>query len=177
MFIHLHTHSYYSFLEALPSPAELALAASQAGMRALALADHQVLTGAIEFYDACRGLGVQPLLGLELDIAHPAGAPSPAERMVFLAMDIEGWRSLCRLSSAAREFGQSRPFHPYPPAAIGGGECRADLSNRRKARSLNELLREGREKAAAAFLGRLAELFPGRLYVELQFPTGRTRYG
>ena len=56
-FIHLHTHSAYSFLEALPFPAELAQAAAQAGMPALALTDHTTLTGSVEFYSACRAAG------------------------------------------------------------------------------------------------------------------------
>lgn len=52
MFIHLHTHSCYSFLEALPSPYELAQQAARLGMPALALTDHHSLTGALEFYQA-----------------------------------------------------------------------------------------------------------------------------
>ncbi|MCK4975449.1 MAG: PHP domain-containing protein, partial [Anaerolineales bacterium] len=103
LFIHLHTHSYYSLLEGLLSPQELARAAAASGMPALALTDHDNLTGAVEFYDACQEVGVQPILGLELDLALPpdlAVMPEGSGKLVLLAMDLDGWSNLCRLSSA-----------------------------------------------------------------------------
>ena len=70
-FAHLHVHSNYSFLSGLPTPKALAQAAAESGMPALALTDQLGLTGAVEFYEACKTAGVQPILGLEL----PVGAP------------------------------------------------------------------------------------------------------
>jgi DNA-directed DNA polymerase III PolC len=162
MFVHLRTHSYYSFLEALPAPAELALAASQAGLPALALTDHQGLCGAVEFYDACRGLGIQPLLGLELDVHTPPGS------YVFLAMNMEGWRSLCRLSSLAKNADNADHSVPVTPQQLAEETAGLICLTGGRRGPLAGLLREGRAKAAATSLGRLAELFPGRLYVELQ---------
>ena len=72
MFVHLHTHSYYSLLEALPAPGELVEAALSQGMPALALTDHTSLTGAIAFYDACQNAGIKPILGLEINLLPPA---------------------------------------------------------------------------------------------------------
>ena len=69
--VHLHTHSYFSFLEGVPSPGELVQAAVKGGMQALALTDHRSLTGAVEFYDACTESGIKPILGLDIDIALP----------------------------------------------------------------------------------------------------------
>jgi len=57
-------------------------------MQALALTDHNGLAGAIEFYEACLGFDVQPILGLEVDVVDP---PAPASRLVLLASDLEGW--------------------------------------------------------------------------------------
>ena len=71
MFAHLHTHSWYSFLEGLPSPAELAQAAAQAGLPASALTDVHSLTGAVQFQLACDSAGVQGILGLELFVELP----------------------------------------------------------------------------------------------------------
>src|SRR5512147_3314029 len=109
MFIHLHAYSYYSFLEGLASPEELAQAASASGMPALALTDHLGLSGAVEFYQACRETGVMPILGLEIDVDPPpvfknsanltGGKGIPPERLALLAMDLAGWANLCRLSS------------------------------------------------------------------------------
>ena len=61
-FTHLHVHSYYSFLEGLPSPTELAETASRYEMEALALTDHISLTGTIEFYQACQEAGIRPII-------------------------------------------------------------------------------------------------------------------
>ena len=84
-FIHLRSHSYYSFLRGLPSPQELANTAVDLGMAALALTDHHSLSGAIEFQDACQQAGIKPILGLEVETALPEkmgmvepGTPNPA---------------------------------------------------------------------------------------------------
>jgi DNA polymerase-3 subunit alpha len=72
-------------------------------MPALALTDHNNLTGAVEFYDACKKEGVKPILGLELDLATPPDLSviaEPSGKLVLLAMNLEGWSNLCRLSSA-----------------------------------------------------------------------------
>ena len=176
MFTHLHTHSYYSFLEGIPSPSDLAGAAARDGMGAIALTDHLWLTGAVEFYTACQDAGVRPILGLELDVVlppdiAPPGQVNAAGRLVLLALDRSGWSSLCRLSSAAL----SDPQHPSGASlsfeelaqntdgllCLSGGVL--GLANR--------LVSRGFERAANACLGRLKELFPGRLYVELQVHT------
>src|SRR3990172_1280094 len=92
MFIHLTTHSAYSLQEGLPLPEKLAQAAQASGMPALGLADHRFLTGSIEFVTACQQAGVQPVLGLEIDLE--------TGKLALLAASLEGWANLCRLSSA-----------------------------------------------------------------------------
>lgn len=68
MTIHLTCHSTYSLQEGLAKPAELVQAAQAHGMPALGLTDHNLLTGSIEFITACRDAGIQPILGLEIDL-------------------------------------------------------------------------------------------------------------
>lgn len=73
------------------------------------------MSGMVEFYDACLGAGIRPILGLEIDVQLPEyligvlGGKSgkdgnhrlPGQIMlVFLATDLVGWGNLCRLSSA-----------------------------------------------------------------------------
>lgn len=94
---HLNTHSYYSLLAGVPSPAQLARAAAQQGQTALALTDHYQLTGAIEFYEACQAEGVRPILGMHTDLQPGTGQTG----LVLLAIDMAGWGSLCALSSLA----------------------------------------------------------------------------
>ena len=159
MFVHLRTHSYFSFLEGVPSPAELARAAAEAGMPAVGLTDHHGLTGALPFTTACREAGVRPIYGVELAVNDPPASG----RLVFLAKDLEGWGSLCRLSTLAqtephRDPGRGIPFdsladHTAGLICLTGGR-----------RGLDSGLPEDRR---LALLGRLADLFPGSLYVEL----------
>ena len=108
-FYHLHTHSYYSFLESLPSPADLVQAAEQDGMRALALTDNNSLTGSIEFYQACKAAGIQPILGLQVTVTSPLETQPLVGNLVLLAQDLSGWRSLCRLSSAVQSNPRENP--------------------------------------------------------------------
>jgi DNA polymerase III subunit alpha len=172
-FTHLRTRSYYSFLRATLSPKELAQAAYEQGMPAIGLTDFHSLSGAVEFYDASREVGVKPLIGMELTVEMPAGldgAGGGAAPLALLALDLEGWRSLCRLSSflLAGEGGElpSLPFERLADEARGllclAGGCGGMAGS---------LISSGRERAAANLLSRLAEVFPDRLYLDLHIRT------
>ncbi|MDA1330616.1 MAG: DNA polymerase III subunit alpha [Chloroflexi bacterium] len=92
----ISTHSHFSLLSGVPSPEQLAEAAADAGYSALGLCDWQRLSGAIEFYDACRKRGVQPLLGLDLRLRRTSAEPVG---LVLVAQNLRGWRNLCDVSS------------------------------------------------------------------------------
>jgi DNA polymerase III alpha subunit len=68
MYFHLTTHSTYSLHEGLMTPAELVQAAQVNRMPALGLTDHHLLTGTIEFVTACKHDGIQPIIGLEIEL-------------------------------------------------------------------------------------------------------------
>ncbi|NVM24141.1 MAG: PHP domain-containing protein, partial [Desulfobacterales bacterium] len=67
-FVHLHVHSQYSFLDGASSLDELLDKAVTLKMPALALTDHDRLTGAIRFYDKARAAGIKPILGAEIEL-------------------------------------------------------------------------------------------------------------
>ncbi|MBS1214299.1 MAG: putative polymerase subunit alpha, partial [Proteobacteria bacterium] len=92
MFIPLTAHSAYSLQEGLLLPSELVQAAEAQRLPALGLTDHRLLSGSVEFAVACQRAGIQPVLGLEIDL--------PEGRLSLLAMNLNGWSNLCRLSSA-----------------------------------------------------------------------------
>jgi len=152
-FTHLHTHSCYSVLEGVPSPAELARAAASEGLAALALTDHQALTGAIEFIDACAAVNIRPILGLTLD-TEPG-------QLTLLATDLAGWASLCRLSTAAQS-SQSISLERLAQEAAGL-LCLMGLAH--GARGPLSRLPDSELKI---FAGKLGDIFSDRLYVELQ---------
>lgn len=107
-FIPLHVHSQYSILNSTASIEELVAKAKTLGFPALALTDEGNMYGAVEFYKACKEATVKPLLGCELQLAaghrtekkRSPGIPSGFP-LVLLAKNQEGYRNLCKLSSAA----------------------------------------------------------------------------
>ena len=101
---HLVTaHSFYSLLEGVNAPAALAAHAAEKGCKTLALTDHNILTGAVEFSLACRKADIRPIFGLEVDIQDSSADINPGQlsRLTLLSENAEGWSNLCRLSSLA----------------------------------------------------------------------------
>ncbi|HEU4677223.1 MAG TPA: DNA polymerase III subunit alpha, partial [Candidatus Paceibacterota bacterium] len=102
-FIHLHVHSHYSLLNALPTPKELAARARDEGMHALALTDNGGLYGAVNFYKACAKEGIKPILGIDAYLAprsrleKDAGLDKPRGRVVLLAKNNDGYTNLIKM--------------------------------------------------------------------------------
>ena len=166
-YIHLHVHSYFSFLEGVPSPEELVQAASRDGMGALALTDRNSLTGAIEFYQNCRDSTIQPVLGLQVKVSFTFDTQSYTGDLVLLAKDLSGWRSLCRLSSTALMDPNNNPqqilTHSHIAQETEGLICLTAGCQG----SLYQLAKLNQLDLASRYLARLSNLFPGNLYVEL----------
>lgn len=102
-FIHLHTHSHYSFLQALPKIDELVEKAKKEGMDAIALTDTGNMHGAIEFYKSATKAGIKPILGVDAYLAprsrfekDPA-LDAKRSRIVLLAENNEGYKNLLAL--------------------------------------------------------------------------------
>lgn len=98
-FVHLHAHSEFSLLDGLSSPAAMARRAAELGHPALAITDHGNLHGAIKHYDACRAVGIRPIIGCEIYMGEPDDKDS--WHLVLLAMDADGYRNLNELVSRA----------------------------------------------------------------------------
>jgi len=102
-FVHLHTHSHYSLLEALPQIPALVDAAAADGARSLALTDNGNLYGAISFYKECKEKSIKPIIGVDFFVAPRTMAhkehrvdDSPT-RLILLAKNKEGYRNLMQL--------------------------------------------------------------------------------
>ena len=106
-FVHLHTHSHYSLLEALPKIPELVAAAAKDGQTALALTDNGNLYGAIEFYKECKENALKPIIGVDFYVAPRTRRQKEhrvdehTSRLVLLAKDETGYRNLLQLVSKA----------------------------------------------------------------------------
>jgi DNA polymerase-3 subunit alpha len=104
-FVHLHTHSHYSLLDGLGKIDELINKAKELGMDALALTDHGVLYGAIEFYKKAKAAQIKPILGVEAYLApKDRFSKDPSEKyfhLTLLAENNTGWKNLIKLVTKA----------------------------------------------------------------------------
>ena len=106
-FVHLHVHSVYSLLDGACRIKPLVAACKDAGMKALAITDHGVMNGVIEFYEACRAEGIKPILGCEVYTARrrrtdkEASLDSDYGHLILLAENDTGYKNLIKIVSKA----------------------------------------------------------------------------
>jgi error-prone DNA polymerase len=94
MYVELHAHSAYSFLDGASLPEELVITALELGYEAFALTDHNSVSGSMEFAQSARALGLRALHGAELDL-------DDGRHLTLLVRDATGWANLCRLLTRA----------------------------------------------------------------------------
>lgn len=106
-FVNLHVHSYYSLLDGLSAPAAYVKKAKEQGSPAIALTDHGVMHGAIEFYKACKAEGIKPIIGCEIYIAFNKltdkrhQIDNKRTHCVLLAETQEGYENLLKMITVA----------------------------------------------------------------------------
>ncbi len=106
-FVHLHVHSEYSLLDGLSKVNALVAAAKKHNMPAVALTDHGVLFGAVEFYIAARRAGIKPILGMEAYLVPDVRKRNPKLdrspfHLLLLAQNETGWKNLMKLATFAQ---------------------------------------------------------------------------
>ena len=108
-FVHLHVHTEYSLLDGFCRIDGLAKRVRELGQTAVAITDHGVMYGAVDFYRACKKEGVKPIIGCEVYVA-PAGRTrfqkvhefdAESRHLVLLCRDEEGYRNLSYMVSKA----------------------------------------------------------------------------
>jgi len=110
-FVHLHVHSHYSLLDGLAKIDDLVKKAVGLKMKALALTDHGVMYGAIEFYQKAKSAGIKPIIGIETYIARNGmlnKRPKVDDRpghLVLLAKNKTGYLNLIKLTTEAHLHG------------------------------------------------------------------------
>ncbi len=108
-FTHLHTHSHYSLLDGLAKIPDLIKRTKELGMDSLALTDHGVLYGAVEFYKAAKKAGIKPILGVEAYVAprdrFSKEASEKYYHLILLSETNAGWQNLIQLMSKAHTEG------------------------------------------------------------------------
>lgn len=104
-FVHLHTHTEYSLLDGISKIPKLVKKTKDLGMDSLAITDHGVMHGAIEFYKACKASDIKPIIGCEMYIAPRSHKNKEGKQdsdpfhLTVLAKNYQGYLNLMKLVS------------------------------------------------------------------------------
>lgn len=106
-FVHLHVHTEYSLLDGANRIKDLVARVKELGMNAVAITDHGVMYGAIEFYKECKKQGIKPIIGCEVYVAprtrfeKESGTDDKLGHLILLAKNNEGYKNLVKIVSKA----------------------------------------------------------------------------
>jgi len=157
--VHLHVHSPFSFLDGAGRIECLVRAAAACGLPALALTDHDGVSGAVRFTRACHAAGIRPLLGAE--VTEEGGY-----HLVLLADGPEGYANLCRILTRAHlDHPRGAPRVTQAVLAAHSEHLYA-LSGCRRGRLPALILRRRYRDACEAALA-YRRIFGARFYIEL----------
>ena len=104
-FVHLHVHSEFSLLDGANRIKDLPIRAKELGMDAMAITDHGVMFGVIDFYKACKANGIKPIIGCEVYVAPRKMSDKDPQidarynHLILLAKNMDGYNNLCKLVS------------------------------------------------------------------------------
>jgi DNA polymerase-3 subunit alpha len=173
-FVHLHVHTEYSLLDGSSRIKDIVKKAKEYGMPSLAITDHGAMFGVIDFYKACREVGIKPILGCEVYVAprkmtdKVAGIDNEYYHLVLIAENNEGYKNLMKIvSKAALEGFYYKPrvdkelLKKYSKGIIALSACLAG--------EVQDLLLKGRYEDAKRIALELEDIFGrGNFYLELQ---------
>ncbi|MBV8126011.1 MAG: DNA polymerase III subunit alpha, partial [Paucibacter sp.] len=166
-FVHLRTHTEYSVVDGTLRIDDAASSAAKDGQMALGLTDLANLFGGVKFYNACRKKGVKPILGADCWLEAESG-DKPATRLLLLVQNTQGYLNLSELLSRAWILNVQRN------QACLKLEWMRELSegliclSGAQFGALGQALMNGDPAKAREWATRLAEIYPGRFYIELQ---------
>jgi DNA polymerase-3 subunit alpha len=180
-FVHLKVHSAYSLLEGALQISSLAKLAGALRMPAVGITDTNNMFGVLEFSDKLAAAGIQPIAGCALQtdfgdghggaqvrLAAPDTGARPAGPLALLVRSEAGYANLMKLASACH----LKPADTEPPhvkvADIAQHSAGLIALTGGPDGPIDSAIRAGQEPLARQRLERLAAMFPGALYVELQ---------
>jgi DNA polymerase III alpha subunit len=182
VFVHLHCHSHYSFLRGVASPEEIIAAAVEQKMPAVALTDTNGLYAAVPFYQAAKKAGIQPIVGVALDVSR---LPELATRhsplvtsfhetrnsanatLTLLAADMEGYSNLCQLVTL-RHLGTTELSQNMNPAETDGRPVTMQELAEHSRGVIALCSATSHQSPITNHFSQLKETFADRLYIEVQ---------
>lgn len=173
-FVHLHVHSQYSLLDGMIKIEDMVSMAEEYRMMSVAITDHGAMYGAIYFYDAAMSRGIKPIIGCEVYVAPgsrhdrtPTANGESSYHLILLAENLEGYKNLCALLTAAHFEGfYRRPridkelLEKHNKGLIATSACIQG--------QIPALLLTGRDAEAFEIADFYKEIFGDRFFIELQ---------
>ncbi len=173
-FVHLHVHSEYSLLDGACRIDSMMERVKELGQNAIAITDHGVMYGCIDFYKAAKAAGIKPIIGCEVYVARRGredrihGIDNDPYHLVLLCKNRKGYENLCRMVSESfnhRFYGKPRVdmelLRQYHEGLIATSACLAGAV-------AQQLMNEDYDGAKRHALA-LSEVFgPEHFYLELQ---------
>ena len=173
-FVHLHIHTEYSLLDGACRIGSMMERVKEIGQSAIAITDHGVMYGCIDFYKAAKAAGIKPIIGCEVYVAPRTmadrvhGIDNDAYHLVLLCENMTGYQNLCRLVSEAFTHGfYGKPrvdldlLEKYHEGLIALSACLAG--------AIPQYIMENDYAAAKKYALKLASIFgEGNFFLELQ---------
>ena len=172
-FVHLHVHTKYSLLDGVCQVKALVSRAKEFGMNALAITDHGVMYGAIDFYKECKAQGIKPIIGCEFYILAKEHRSCRDKRvhyhhLVCLAETYEGYMNLAQMNTIAFLEGyyykpriDKETLRAHSKGIIGLAAClQGEINCYLKERQIDEA-----EKVAREYMDIFGE---GNFFLEMQ---------
>jgi DNA polymerase III subunit alpha len=173
-FVHLHVHTEYSLLDGLSRIDDLVDHAKKLGMSSLAITDHGVMFGVIDFFRECKKKEIKPIIGMEAYLAPRSRSDKDpkidrkAFHLLLLARDLQGYGNLLHLATEAQLSGfyynpriDREVLSKHTQGLIATSGCLAA--------QIPSLVLKGREDEARAMIGEYQDLFGAEnFFLELQ---------
>jgi len=175
-FVHLHFHSEFSLLDGANPIGKACNRAAELGMKALALTDHGVMYGAIDFYMKAQKVGIKPIIGCETYMSHgrmherkvEEGTGSQSNHQVLLAETTEGYYNLVKLVSHG--FLDGFYYKPRIDMELLGRHSKGLIGTSSCLKGkIPEAIVRGNMKLAMELTGTFSDMFgPDNFFIELQ---------
>ena len=174
-FVHLHIHSEFSLLDGANRIKDIPKRAKELGMDSIAITDHGVMYGVIDFYKACKNEGIKPIIGCEVYVAprgrnrfdKEPGIDNRYNHLILLAKNIQGYKNLSKLVSLG--FTEGYYYKPridyeilekYSEGLVCLSACLAG--------AVNQALLNGKEDEAEEIANWHKKVFGDDYYIEIQ---------